>query len=371
MKRVARILYDRYLDASGNRYIGGVESYIKALSEILRECGYVVYIYQYSDEMFIRERECCVIFGISGKHNSNTLLNYIECNDKPNYKEDLLIFATDLGIVKNKYKHCLSIQHGIAWDINTDNTVSDLKNVLTVFKGALRTLRKYQRYKWCNNIVCVDYNFLNWYRTQIAHVDATLYIIPNFASTSVTNHRRSGNSPLSIVFARRLVDYRGTKLYAEAINDVSAKYPEVLFTIAGDGPDEKWLRQHVGKLNNVVFTKYRAEDSVEFHSKFDIAVVPTKGSEGTSLSLLEAMAAGCAVIATNVGGLTNVILDEYNGLMTSPDVTDIRDAIIRLIEDKELRNYLSEKARETVSRAFSYEKWKRSWVKVIRQIEKE
>ncbi|WP_420491566.1 glycosyltransferase [Neobacillus drentensis] len=47
------------------------------------------------------------------------------------------------------------------------------------------------------------------------------------------------------------------------------------------------------------------------------------GSEGTSLSLLEAMAAKCAEIATNVGGMTNIILDNYNGLIINPDESEL------------------------------------------------
>lgn len=53
------------------------------------------------------------------------------------------------------------------------------------------------------------------------------------------------------------------------------------------------------------------------------------------------MAAGCAVICTNVGGMTNIIIDGYNGLMINPDEDSLYKALDRLIEDKLLRGKTS------------------------------
>ena len=94
--------------------------------------------------------------------------------------------------------------------------------------------------------------------------------------------------------------------------------------------------------------------------------VPTVGSEGTSLSLLEAMSAQCAVIASNVGGMTNIILDNYNGLLVNAgDSDDLYKAIKKLLDYPEDRERLSAKAYETVKQAFSYEKWAEKWKEVL------
>lgn len=97
----------------------------------------------------------------------------------------------------------------------------------------------------------------------------------------------------------------------------------------------------------------------------DIAVVPTIGSEGTSLSLLEAMAAHCAVICTNVGGMTNIVIDQYNGLMIKPTEADLVYAIEDLIINVEKRNKLADRGYETVKQAFSHEVWSNRWKKVL------
>jgi glycosyltransferase involved in cell wall biosynthesis len=102
----------------------------------------------------------------------------------------------------------------------------------------------------------------------------------------------------------------------------------------------------------------------------DIALIPTKGTEGTSLSCLEAMAAGCAVIASPVGGLTDLIIDDYNGLLVKPTPSHLIAAIDLLINDHLQRERLGEKARETAA-AFSLERWREKWTSAIHEVFKE
>ena len=136
------------------------------------------------------------------------------------------------------------------------------------------------------------------------------------------------------------------------------------------GPDEVYLKEKLGKWSGAVrFITYKSDESISIHEKCDIAVVPTIGYEGTSLSLLEAMACKCAVICTNVGGMTNVVIDHYNGLMINPNSNQLFYAIEELIENAELRAALAEKGYETVSKAFSLDKWKNKWEMIINEIQ--
>ena len=93
--------------------------------------------------------------------------------------------------------------------------------------------------------------------------------------------------------------------------------------------------------------------------------MPTVGSEGTSLSLLEAMAAGCAVICSNVGGMTNIILDGYNGLMVNPDENSFYEGICELIDNNELREEIASNGKKTVEKAFSLDRWNKKWKTTI------
>ena len=109
-------------------------------------------------------------------------------------------------------------------------------------------------------------------------------------------------------------------------------------------------------------TKYEAKDSVGFHSKYDIAVVPTICSEGTSLSLLEAMSAGCFPIATHVGGMTNIILDHYNGLLCYPDEDSVFKALYEAVTmKKESFIRIATNAYRSSVEAFSVGSWSDRW----------
>ena len=157
---------------------------------------------------------------------------------------------------------------------------------------------------------------------------------------------------------------------AEVIKKIIARYDNVEVCFAGEGPDEDYLKSEFGDVPQVSFMKYNSKQAIEIHTKFDIAIVPTLGSEGTSLSLLEAMAAGCAVIATNVGGMTNIILNNYNGLLISPDAKSLFGAICYLIENNSELERLQKFAFETARKAFSISDWTSKWNEVLTEITK-
>lgn len=360
-----KILYKQYLDGYGKDYkIGGIETYIYNLSLLLKENNFLVEIFQFSKENFIVEKKEAKIIGIK----SNEIEKLIaEASKNADYKNDILIFATDFMIMKSKFLNTLAIQHGIAWDIPSLKPKSYIGNTISIFKNALRVLVKYNRYRKCKHIVCVDYNFVNWYRSQIAYIDNKLYVIPNFSKIPAYRNIFD-NKEIKIIFARRFEEYRGTRIFTKVINNLLNKYDNLKVTFAGDGSDKEWIEKNILFKEKVDFIRYEAEESIEVHSKYDIAVVPTRGSEGTSLSLLEAMAAGCAVVSTYVGGLSNIILDGYNGFLVEPEVEAVEKAIEKLIIDRKLREKFSQKGYETVREAFSKEKWEEKWIKIINGI---
>ena len=112
---------------------------------------------------------------------------------------------------------------------------------------------------------------------------------------------------------RRLEIYRGTRLMGEVASRLLREFPQVQFTFAGDGPDRAWLVDRFSGEPRVHLCTVPYEQRMALTLEHDIAVVPTLGSEGTSLSLAEAMISGCTVVATDVGGMTNMIFDGYNG----------------------------------------------------------
>ena len=371
MGRKAFIIYERYYDFNEDRIVsGGVQTYISNLIPLLCEAGYICTVFQYganNECMEIQLAQCTVKVVPNAKRNScfvtKVVLNYIEKDFDPN--KDLLIFADHLLAEQNSAMHSLSIQHGIHWDIRKDVSRKDFRMFLSKAKFAYH---EHQRMKYIKHVICVDYNFLNWYRTQVDVPNSNFTVIPNF--TKIANINQKPEGVIKIIFARRFVKHRGTRVFAEAVDRLLAEYGNIEITVAGRGPDEAYLHSKLDKWQEkVVFTQYTADQSLEIHADKHIAVVPTVGSEGTSLSLLEAMSAQCATVCTDVGGMTNIVLNGYNGKMVGAgDANQLYLAMKYLIDNPADRKKMALTGYETVKCAFSYERWANQWREILKFI---
>ncbi len=371
-KKSVFIIYERYYDFDNKRLVtGGVQTYLSNLIPLFVLREYDVKLYQGGFECNSIRLDNCVVYSVKGsyrdgKYYIKKILN--EAMKTFDQESDLLLFADNCCTIKNNAKYCLAIQHGISWDIPRKNRFSDW---LMAFFSAYKTYREHKKLNYVHRLICVDYNFPNWYKAQVDEPKCPLTVIPNF--TQIVKRRSidtNDNDNVSIIFARRFVPHRGTRVFANAIERILREYTDVKVTIAGRGPDEKFLHEHLdcwGK--RISFIQYTSDESIKIHQQHDIAVIPTVGSEGTSLSLLEAMAAGCAVICTEVGGMTNIVLNSYNGLMIAPgNDNKLYFAIKHLIDNPTERLNLSKCGYDTVKKAFSYGTWKNAWLSVIDDI---
>lgn len=364
--KTAHILYSRYLDDSGERVtIGGVQTYITNLIDVFKDCGFNVSIYQCANRDYLVEHNGAKIKAINyssdrGRRIGRKLLN--ECKKYINAETDIVVFATDTLNVDCNGLKSISIQHGIYWDVPISKFISKTKFLFSFINKARQAWDTISRCSKVDTLVCVDYNFVNWYRALTPFSKVNMITIPNF--TKIPQFINKQSEKPTIIFARRFYQYRGTRLFADAIS-LLIKEHDVNVIVAGEGPDKTYLETKLGNYENVRFISYQSSESLEIHKRCDIAVVPTTGSEGTSLSLLEAMASSCAVICTNVGGMTNIVLDHFNGIVISPEVSQLYQALKEVVEDVKLRNELSKNAYNTVYASFCLDKWKEEWKKTI------
>jgi len=129
------------------------------------------------------------------------------------------------------------------------------------------------------------------------------------------------------------------------------------FLIIGDGRHRKELEQYAAGLGlgeRVLFTGFRTDVS-DVLSALDISVLPSL-SEGLSNSLLESMAAGLPVIATNVGGNPEAVEDGVTGIIVPPgDAGALARGMALLLDNAELAAAFGEAARRRVAQRFSIE----------------
>lgn len=138
--------------------------------------------------------------------------------------------------------------------------------------------------------------------------------------------------------------------FALAYNENQA----IRLTLKGDGPEEQRIRElvtHLGLDNQIIFQKKtRYADVPQDYHLADIFIT-TSISDGTPVSILEAMASGLPCIATNVGGIPEWVEDRKTGLLIPPGSPEaVAAAILSLAADPALRSRLGSAAREVVVR---------------------
>ncbi len=168
-----------------------------------------------------------------------------------------------------------------------------------------------------------------------------------------------------ILFVGRLIERKGVHILIEAFKEVNKRFPDVELVIAGDGPWREKLEELAKNLNlkNKIFFRRHLgpEKLLREYREADLFVLPSihdkRGdTETLGVVLIEAMEFSIPVIATNVGGIPDVVKDGYNGLLVpEKDPDALADAIIKLIENKDLREKFTKNAKKHIEEKFSWD----------------
>jgi glycosyltransferase involved in cell wall biosynthesis len=172
---------------------------------------------------------------------------------------------------------------------------------------------------------------------------AKIRIFPTMFDGGLFSGAFKGNQGAgTILFMSRLVREKGVYELLEAFARLSERHRGIRLNIAGDGEESaavaRWidssgLGDRIGLLGYL-----RGEKKARALREADIFVLPTRHGEGCPVALLEAMAAGLAVIATPVGGIPDVFRDGVNGiLLRDSRPATIAEAVAQLLDDDELR----------------------------------
>ena len=146
----------------------------------------------------------------------------------------------------------------------------------------------------------------------------------------------------------KLREEKGTRYLIESAAKVLGIFPKTNLLIAGDGPlleELKKLSEKLGISDRVLFAGFRNDIPVIL-SIIDIFVIPSI-TEGSPLALLEAMAMGKPIVATNVGGIVEILRDGETGLLVpSKDPEAIAEKIVHLLRNEAESRKLGLRARE-------------------------
>lgn len=351
-----QIIQPSFYDLDGFHFFsGGAERYLNDLSQIIVAMGYTPFIVQQGKTFWHKKHNNIDVFGVPSG-NSFRLLNLFA--HKPYFgKPRIRIYSPFTLAFPKVDKNAIGISHGIFWD-----RPHSTKLLPIILKSFLNV----------GIFVSVDTSTLSWFRATIPNklTYKNMKYIPNYVDLKTFYPiARENNQKITIIYPRRLCHERGYFNVIKIAADILSKYPNVELHFVGhaDSLTVSASKKLVKKFpSRVLLYKMLDKDMYTVYQQADIILIPTVASEGTSLSCLEAMATGNAIIATNIGGLSDLVIDGYNGLLIGPTAQELQNAIERLIINPDLRSSLKNNALE-VAKSFNKSIWESRWTEILAQ----
>ncbi len=160
-----------------------------------------------------------------------------------------------------------------------------------------------------------------------------------------------------ILFLGRLCRAKGIEELLEASEELVKKYPDMKLYLGGIW-EEKELKELAARHSSHIVDLgwITGEEKSRYLTESDIFVLPSY-FEGQSVSILEAMAYSCAIVASNVGGIPQMIEDEKTGILVLPEnVRSLKEGLEKALGDAEICARMGANARQKVEEGFSIEK---------------
>jgi glycosyltransferase involved in cell wall biosynthesis len=154
----------------------------------------------------------------------------------------------------------------------------------------------------------------------------------------MNNSTRNFNSPITLGVVSRLEKIKGMDLVIPAFAQVKRSHSDVKLIVVGDGSLRDDMMQQAKDVNvheDIVWAGRQKQDRLQsWYEQIDILLMPSR-SEGFGLTAIEAMACGCVVVASDTGGLPEIVQNKIVGLLhQTVSIEDIAAKTTSLIEDK-------------------------------------
>lgn len=228
---------------------------------------------------------------------------------------------------------------------------STAANVLAAFEMSMTKIR--QSYEKTVDTFISPSKFLRNKMVEWGEPASKFVVLRNPADLSSKKYSGGGDY---VLYVGRLTVGKGVETLIRA----SARIPKLPLHIAGTGPEEEKLKHLVRSLgaSHITFLGFVQPDELtKIRAKSEAVVVPSIQYENCPLSVLEAMGQGVPVLASKLGGNTELIKDEVEGLLAVPGDVDAWVANFQhfLSLSPEKRKEMGEKGRERIEKQHNWE----------------
>jgi len=229
--------------------------------------------------------------------------------------------------------------------------------VIAVSKAVKKNLEKYEHIK----NVKVIYN----------GIDPDLFK-PASIEEKVLKKKQLGLNKNDFVLGNvgRMDYWKNQRILIEILPDLKKISPQIKLILVGGGEEEGNLKKSAikkGAKNDVIFLGQRSEVN-QILKAFDIFVFPSL-TEGLPLVVIEAMATGLPIVASYVGGIPELVVNGETGFLVSPtSKEEIKEAIIKLLNNPELRKEMGQIARKRFEAHFSLPQMVQKYIEVYEEV---
>lgn len=310
--------------------LGGLERWTREIVFELVRKGFKVNIFQKSKREFCTDYYGAKITGIPSKKGFvGNFEFYNKFKKIADNKLKTIFISQDLAVGKD-FNNSIAINHGVWWAAK---------------HGFIkRRILEWFNEKYLRNVsktICVDTNYINWIVENVTNNPALisrLLYVPNFFDCEEFKFksRNINTSSFKILFPRRIMgdciyyEPRGGSDAITALKLVRDSGFDCHLTILGQGNLAPQLMEYAEQLQVKEYVSFSTSSFDEMESQYhehDIVLVPSRFSEGTSLSAIEALATGRYVIGSCIGGLQNIPLSYPLGDMVTPEPQAIANSI--------------------------------------------
>jgi len=212
----------------------------------------------------------------------------------------------------------------------------------------------------------------NYMKSQVIQIHNGIYIPEDrvYAISTVRKKYNVAQDKFWIGTLARLAEPKNLDMLIRVGQNLKKRGINFKISIFGNGPLKDHLKSLIisENLESFVHLEGFVPDVYPLLKSFDLFVL-TSYTEGLPMSLLEAMSLATPVVSTKVGGISEVIKNNYSGILVENGHTEeFSEAIIRLYHDPELRRVLASKAADTIKKFFSIEETNKKLIRLYASI---
>jgi len=198
--------------------------------------------------------------------------------------------------------------------------------------------------------------------------------IPNFLDLSMYQFQNRQVIKPNLLWVRSIHKIYNPEMAILVLNEIVKRYPQAKLCMVGPPKDAilKKVLNLIKRLNlenQVILTgKLKKEDWIKLSTNYDI-FINTTNFDNHPISILEAMALGIPIVSTNVGGIPDMLIPDYNGKLVAPnDVDAMAKEITAYLDDNNKANQVAINARKEIEENYNEEIIINKWYKIINNI---